>query len=75
MASVINLNTRRRNREEALRRRVHRDRAARLADVRPQFQQWMRDHGIPDEQQVVELERLQEHVDFNQMMADEGDVD
>lgn len=71
----VNINAIRRSREEALRRRTYRNRAARLDGVRPQFHQWMRDEGFSEVQQRAELARLQEHVELNEFMAEEGDVD
>ena len=72
---VVNINVARRSREEAIRRRAHRQRATRLEGLRPKFQQWMREQGYSEAQQRKELATLQEHVEVNEFMADEGDVD
>lgn len=68
-------NQHRRRREEALRRRHYRERAQKLDGIRSQFDRWMHEHGFSDAERGAELAKLQEHVDLNVYMSEEGDVD
>lgn len=71
----VNINFERRRQEEALRRRAYRVRAARLESLRGSFRDWMSERGYTPEQQAQGLEQLEEHVEYSDYMAEEGDVD
>lgn len=72
---MVGINTKRRAREEALRRRSHRQRAERLDSLKGRFSEFMDKQGLTDSQRAKEMETLEDIVDFHDSMAEEGDVD
>ena len=72
---MVGINTKRRSREEALRRRSHRQRAERLDSLKGSFADFMNKQGLTDSQRSEEMANLEDIVDFHDAMAEEGDVD
>lgn len=71
----ININTRRAHNEEALRRRRKRGLATRLEMIRAPFIDWMERNGYSSEQRAAELDVLEEIIENNEDMANDGILD
>lgn len=71
---MSNYNQLLRAREEAIQRRVHRNRADRYDGLRTQFSEWMKVQGYSDVEQALGMEAIEDHAALNHYMANEGNL-